>query len=223
MASYAPVHEQIKGVIGRTREQVRQNAIAIAKKENERIMNADPRPTGEIITVDGVVGAPIDSLKFGGTIDFKYSRGNDIAQFALETLRGLSPVGSGDDPHPGQYRDSHVLYLNGQAVADLSSYQSGDDAYIMNLLPYARKIEVGHMAMKVPGSDHVYQQAAQVVNSRKANLGRVRFEFRNGGAAGATLAGQFTMGVQSQSRRGLRKDTQRGASLTYPALVILIG
>ena len=224
MGKYAPVHEQVQIAIGRTREQVRLNTIAYAKAENDRIMNASPRPSGETITVDGIVGASIDSVKIGGEIDFKYWRGDDIAQFALQTLRDLSPVGSDRDPHPGLYRDSHILYLNGNPVADGSDWKPGDDFYIMNLVPYARKIEVGFYVMHVPGTDHVYQQAQQLVNnelrSRGGNFGSVTFEMRSGGDAGATLAGVFSKGVGPSARTGIRKDTAAGASLTYPALVL---
>jgi hypothetical protein len=219
MAKYASVHDQIARAIGNTREVVRQNLIAYATLANNQVMNSDPRPLGETITVDGVVGASLDAVTADSVIDFKYWRYDDVAQFALETLRGLSPVGSGGDPHPGLYRDSHKLYLNGSVVSDLSGWQPGDDAYIANLLPYARKIEVGGMQMQVPGTDHVYQQAEQIVNARMGNVGAVQFGFRDLG--GDTLAGQFSRGVQPLSRRKLQKDTRAGASMTYPVLAIL--
>jgi hypothetical protein len=47
-------------------------------------------------------------------ITFRYLNMDEVAQFALKTLRELSPVGSGEDPHPGLYRDSHILFLNGR-------------------------------------------------------------------------------------------------------------
>src|SRR5665811_990059 len=37
-----------------------------------------------------------------------YSYMDDVAQFALQTLKDRSPVGSGTDKHPGLYRDRHM-------------------------------------------------------------------------------------------------------------------
>lgn len=180
----ASVHEQIQVALQATREKTRQAAIAAARAENDRIMTTDPRPGGVTVTVDGVVGAPIESVKLGGVIDFKYWRGDDVAALALKTLRDLSPVGVTDehDPHPGQYRDAHRIYLNGQVVDSAAAAGPGDDLYIMNTLPYARKIEVGTETMRVPGTDHVYQQAAQVLAGNAD--AKFTFSYRGDGGRG---------------------------------------
>jgi hypothetical protein len=90
-------------------------------------------------------------------ITFRYLNMDEVAQFALKTLRELSPVGSGEDPHPGLYRDSHILFLNGHDVPDAKAWKPGDQLEISNPEPYARKIEVGAMKVNVDG--HVYERA----------------------------------------------------------------
>ena len=47
---------------------------------------------------------------------YSFSNIAELVAFALETLRELSPVGSTGDEHPGLYRDSHTIFLNGHVV-----------------------------------------------------------------------------------------------------------
>jgi hypothetical protein len=53
-------------------------------------------------------------------IVFRYLAMQDVVDFALATLRERSPVGSVGDKHPGLYRDSHTVFLNGHVVADVN-------------------------------------------------------------------------------------------------------
>lgn len=106
---------------------------------------------------------------------YSFSNMVDVVTFALETLRELSPVGSADDQHPGLYRDSHTIFLNGHVVKDVGGFRSGDQINISNPVPYARKIEAGRGKMTVPG--HVYEQAAQLVAARFGNQAQIKFTF----------------------------------------------
>src|SRR5438128_7031021 len=94
-------------------------------------------------------------------IIFRYLAMQDVVNFALETLRQRSPVGSVGDPHPGLYRDNHTVFLNGRVVSDVSSFRRGDQINISNPVPYARKIEIGRMKMKV--APKIYQETALIV------------------------------------------------------------
>jgi len=106
---------------------------------------------------------------------YSFSNMAEVVAFALETLRELSPVGSAGDEHPGLYRDSHTIFLNGHVVKDVDAFRSGDQVNISNPVPYARKIEAGRGKMSVPG--HVYEQAAQLVAARFGNHAQVKFTF----------------------------------------------
>jgi hypothetical protein len=110
-------------------------------------------------------------------IVFRYLAIQDVVDFALQTLRDLSPVGSDGDKHPGLYRDSHMVFLNGHVVegADVGAWRSGDQINVSNPVPYARKIEAGRGKMSVPG--RVYQTGALIVAGRYGNQVAVRFTF----------------------------------------------
>lgn len=108
-------------------------------------------------------------------ITFRFFSMDPIAQFALQTLRDLSPVGSAGDPHPGLYRASHILFLNGHDVPDAKDWKPGDQLEISNPEPYARKIEVGEMKISV--DSHVYERAAQLVRQKYGNIVKVEFKF----------------------------------------------
>jgi hypothetical protein len=89
---------------------------------------------------------------------------NAVVQFALRTLRDNSPVGSGRDPHAGQYRDSHTLFINGDDVKDLSSWQPGDEIEISNPVPYARILEIGDSRHRLP--HHTYELTEQALQRK---------------------------------------------------------
>jgi hypothetical protein len=106
---------------------------------------------------------------------FRYLAMQDIVDFALETLRSHSPVGEGNDPHPGLYRDSHLVFLNGHVVQDVSAFRNGDQINISNPVPYARKLEIGNGKMQAPL--HVYEDGALIVNGRYGNRAAIKFTF----------------------------------------------
>jgi len=106
---------------------------------------------------------------------FRFLPMQDIVAFAIETLRSLSPVGQGSDPHPGLYRDSHLVFLNGHVVQDVGAFKIGDQINISNPVPYARKLEIGNGKMQAPL--HVYEDAALIVAGRYGNRAGIKFVF----------------------------------------------
>ena len=205
MARLQSVSEQFRIAKQGTLEQTRQVVIRTAKTEHAKIMATVPVPGSFTRVVDGKQSAPEEDVKANGVILYEYRRIDVVAQFALDTLREKSPVGSVRDEHPGLYRDSHILFLNGEPVEieALAAWKPGDDVAICNFVPYARKIEAGAMTMTVPGSDHVYEQAEQIVNGRYGNLAKATFAYR--GIAGGGFVG---------GRPGNKSENR------FPALVI---
>lgn len=162
--------------------------VATAKQANEKVLATDPRPASFRRFVDGNEGAPEEAVKAAGVIVYEYQRLDLVAQFALDTLRALSPTGSNGDKHPGLYRDSHTAFVNGDAVRDFSDLPAGAVITITNPQPYARKIEVGgRFKMTVPGTDHVYQQAQRMIAQKYGKVARVAFSYEvlTGGAIDA--------------------------------------
>jgi hypothetical protein len=171
--------------------------VKVAKREHAKVMTTSPRPVSFKRFVDGRAGALEESVKPNGVIFYQYPRLDLVAQYAMEVLFQLSPVLT------GRYRISHTLFLNGTAVKNLKDLKAGDEVTISNPQPYSRKIEVGAMQMRVPGTDHVYEQAKRKVQARYGNIAAVQFTFR-GFVPGAVLPG----------RAGNKAD------LRYPVLIL---
>ena len=163
--------------------------VATAKAQHSAVMKADPRPGSFRRWVDGREGAPEDSVKPTGVILYVYDRLEEVVRFAMDRLFANSPVRS------GAYRSSHTLFLNGAAVRNLRGWKEGDEVAISNTVPYARKIELGVMRMRVPATDHVYERSHREVRRRFGNVASIDFGWRGisgpsivGGAAGRVSA-----------------------------------
>lgn len=143
--------------------------VATARRLHGEVMATDPRPQSFVRFVDGVEGAREEQAKPFGVIEYHYSRLEVVARVGLETLFGLSPVRRGD------YRRNHRLYVNGREVRNLADWRPGDEILLGNPIAYSRVIELGKIKMRVPGTDHVYMQAARELRGRFGNLARIDF------------------------------------------------
>jgi hypothetical protein len=104
-----------------------------------------------------------------------YSYMVEVVAFALQTLRDRSPVGSIGDKHPGLYRDSHLIFIDGHVASDVSSWQPGQQVNISNPVPYSRKIESGRIKLSVP--NHIYEDTALIVAGRFGNQVACKFTY----------------------------------------------
>lgn len=170
-----------------TIEEVRKTLIATAKREHARIMQTEPRPKRFVRSVDGVTGAREEQVKDGGVIRYRYQRLEEVVRAAMELLFELSPVLS------GEYRMAHTLFVDGAAASDLSAWDGTGTIIISNMMPYSRKIEVGKMVMRVPGTDHVYEQAEMLLRRQHGNTANIKFNYRGvvGGRAGNKSANRY--------------------------------
>ncbi len=164
--------------------------------------------------VNGVRGAPETSVKAPGPILYVFSYWQPIIEFTLAFLKKRSPVLS------GRYAASHMVMIGSQVMRPEAPISADEEVTIVSDLPYSRKIEVGHMQMSAPRG--VYADARRAVVARF------------GGAAGFldvrvtqvllpngyVLKGHFRKGFRQYARTKLRKDTEAGARMTYPALVM---
>lgn len=231
MARTVPVAEAFRVAAQKTIEATHKLLVETAKQKHAEIMNRDPRPASFTRYVDGREGAAEESVRAGGVIVYRYPRLEAVAQFAMEALFDLSPVLS------GAYRTSHMLFLNASPVANLQDLRPGDEISIANPLPYARKIEVGAMTMRVPGSDLVYQQARRKVMSRWGNVAKVDFTYRaiigggqiNQAAAASTgqpwwlggaAARPATGATETRIAKAFGATAHNRANLRFPCLII---
>jgi hypothetical protein len=188
-----------------TKEETKKVLVAAAKRLHGEIMVADPKPGGFRRFVDNAEGKREEAVQPYGVIRYEYQRLELVAQVALATLVERSPVLS------GAYRKSHTIFLRGQAVENLKDWRPGDEIVIVNPLPYARKIEVGKMKMRVPGTDRVYQEAEQIVQRRFGNLAKVKFTYQG------VVGFMKRAGVAPQMIGGKAGNKSK---VRYPALVI---
>jgi len=227
MARLQSVGELFKVAMQQTLAETHQLLVDTAKREHARVMDTDPRPTSFRRIVDGQIGATEEVVKPAGIIVYQYPRLDQVVQFAMETLFDRSPVDSGD------YRNAHMIFIENSPARNLAELRSGDEITITNPMPYARKIEAGSMTMRVPGTDHVYQQARQIVAARWGNVAKIKFTYRAligghvvmqekahsfgqawwlGGASARPATGDF--------EKQLAPTLHNRANLRFPALVI---
>ncbi len=184
-------------VMQATREATQRVLIEVAKREHGKIMAATPKPSTFRRFVDGVEGVREEAARPFGVIQYDYIRLDAAVQFAMETLFDLSPVLSGD------YRMAHTLFVDDVAASNLANWRPGSTIVISNFVPYARKIELGKMKMRVSGTDRVYAQAERIVRRRFGNMARIFFTYRG-------IVGGGVVGGKAGNESSIR----------YPALVI---
>lgn len=162
--------------------------------------------------VNGRQGLPEESVIPPGPILYLFSAMEEVAAYALAFCVARSPVRS------GRYKASWFVLANG-APTDPNNIPHGAEVIVTNDRPYARKIDVGHMKMSVPSG--IIESARQAVNRRFGNFVFAQRRMITL-AGGYVLKGRFRRGASGTGRRKLAKDTQAGAQLTYPALVLSV-
>lgn len=152
----------------------------------------------------------LNAIRPSSVITFEFNVFEDVVPFALQALIDRSPEAS------GRYKRSWFVMVDGRRVAP-EDVPPGSSVIIANDQPYSRKIDVGHMKMSVPPG--IVEAARQDVMGRFGNsvtVERVMIPLPDG----YVLKGSFHKGPGPKARRGLQKDTQAGAAMTYPALAI---
>lgn len=150
--------------------------------------------------VNGREGASEDEVKAPGPILYVFSYQSEVATFAVKWAQENSPVRS------GRYRKSWFVLVNGRKTVDPSKIQEGVPFIVTNDQPYARKIHVGHMKMKVPPG--IVERLRQAIRQRFGNTVTAEVKF-------ITLAGGYRL------KRGTGKKGSRGGDqMTYPAVVV---
>lgn len=190
-----------------------QDIIEQVKAQNARVLGRVPPHS---ISVDGREGAPLASVKLGGTVFVEFELALEALDWIGQMLRQHSPVKS------GLYRDSHVLIADGVAVDPGAVPPIADRYTFVNVQPYARKIERGHSPRRPEG---VYQAVAQMAASTKkfGNVARIRFGYETPlfGAIN-TWAGSASGIAMAQQKSGRRKELQGEWLRRQPAIIITL-
>jgi hypothetical protein len=153
-------------------------------------------------------------------IVYRYVDMAAVVSFALETLKANSPVGSGDDKHPGLYRDSHLVFIDGHVVKDVSGWRPGQQINISNPVPYSRKLEggPGRPPISLPG--HVYELSEPIISARYGNSVSIKFVFMPVRFGSVQDYAHSLTGQAAGSRRGGSKKALRDWLVRQPALQI---
>jgi len=165
---------QFDAVIASVHGLTQKDIVATAKRMHLDVMRTPPKPVSFKRHVDGRE-APEEAVKVGGVIVYDYNRLDIVAKLALEVLRDLSPVKS------GEYVAGHRIILD-----------TPEEIRIANTVEYSRVIEVGSrgsVKLKINKGGHVYERAARRLRGHPevANSVKIQFTFTEatgGGAAG---------------------------------------
>lgn len=184
-------------------------------------------------TVDGRRGAAEETARLmGGTIVYQFSSLAQAANWALAECKKRSPVASGN------FRYSWVLLVNGTVWPDLDDIPMDAEVWITNLTPYARKIEVGGMQMRVPPG--IVEAVRQSVQRRFVGISAAKqFQPLGSGTrdhrgnpvpyilkrAGIASGLSYDKKSKGWSRKHAayaspRLDRQAGEQMLYPTLIL---
>lgn len=193
-------------------ENIAKELAAFAKAELARAIHEGEGSDQYERYVNGRLGAPEESVQPPGPIVYDFLWWRPVLEFALQTLIKRSPEKS------GRYKQSwFVMIRDGGRVQNLDAIPINATVIICNDQPYSRKIDVGHMRMPVPPG--VVEDARKAIMGRFGNMvtvKRMMIQLPNG----YVLKGHFRRGYRPHARKRLRSDTEAGAQMTYPALVL---
>lgn len=197
--------------VGISPENIAAELAAFARRELSRSIQEGEGSERYEKYVNGRLGAEEETVQPPGPILYVFHWWREIVEFALQTLAERSPDKS------GRYKQSWFVMTPGGRVKGFDDIPINAQVILCNDQPYSRKIDVGHMRMSVPPG--VVEDARKLVLAKFGNLitaKRTMIPLPNG----YVLRGRFRRGYRPYARRKLRADTQAGAQMTYPALVL---
>lgn len=185
-----------------------------------------------VTRVDGKRNAAEESVNLaGGTITYVFSQLAQAANWALDECRKRSPVRS------GAFRKSWAVLVDGKLWdAAPATIPMGSEVWIVNTMPYARKIEVGGQKIK---TDPQIVEAVRQIVPRRFNGIKAQRAFKplaggrdaRGGPVPYILKGAGIASGLSWTRKSgwarkhtpyvsERADRQAGEQVLYPTLIL---
>jgi hypothetical protein len=184
---------------------IQRELAAYAKRSVTDVVSSGQAPAIYDRYVNGRLGAPEESVTLPGPIVYVFSNWRLAIETALTELERRVPRRS------GRYAASFIATVGGSIVTDFSNIAPESEVVILNAQPYTRKMEVG----------------ANKTGARHFELAKGAFNRRFGGAfAASTMFLNAKSGIHPlipyilKGNNGRRKDSQAGAPITYPALVL---
>lgn len=204
------------------------------KNRDDAIAAGRASPTYETYVDGRKGGREEDVMLQGGVVSYVFSNLATAANWALSECRRRSPVSS------GAYRKSWIILVNGEQYPELDTIPSDQTVMIVNTMPYARKIEVGGMRIRVPPG--IIESVRRPVMSRFPGVTATRaFLPMSGGRdarggpvpyilkqAGIASGISWDKKAKSWGRKhsayvSERADRQAGQQMLYPTLILKEG
>lgn len=187
--------------------------IGYAQQVNASVLGGTPKYK---TYVDRREGAPLESVRPDGEIVAEWDLLTPVLDFIREQLVKHSPVGKAGDGrpgHPGMYRASHILIVDGKAHEDGAPLPAlFEEAVFSNTTPYSRKIEGSEMSGRRPSSsqapDGVYDAVALLAQSRFGNIARIGFGWRSLLTGGIHEWAQTPSAKAHADRHGRKNDVE---------------
>lgn len=206
---------------------------AVARGYRDDLIRRDEAPALYRTFVDGREGAKEETTRPGGATVYRFNLLGMIVRRVLAELQRSAPRDSGD------FMAGFVVAVNGAPwTRDYDEIPPDADVTVVNVVPYARKIESKAMNISVPAQpfERARQRLLRAFPSIYFNKTFVSLPAsfgRNGYTTPYILKGQYAGAKFSAGRRerafkrGLPfhkagKSQQRGQQVTYPALTIAL-
>lgn len=203
-----------------------QAAAAFARAEIHEADDANRRILGRLppktISVDGRRGAALETVKpSGGLIVAEWELFGEVLAWIGQTLRDRSPRVSGD------YGNGHTLFADGVETVIGTDVPEADVYTFINLMPYARKLEVGKtesgrdFLIQVP--NRIYERTYRDAKARFGNQAKITFGYE-------TQTGAYRLKFDQRSRHfrngkavyssRQRPDRVAGSAVSVPAIKV---
>jgi hypothetical protein len=138
-------------------------ATEARRQRDDAISRGDAPPAFDTYT-DGVKGQREEAVKLGGSVVYAFNLLPPAVSYAYSFAIARSPVKS------GRYRQNWIVAVNGQNyTGDLEHIPSDATVLLVNIVPYARKLDVGH-GRKVTIASHLTEDTRQATRRRFPNI-----------------------------------------------------
>lgn len=222
----SPALQSIRRVVSVDwRQQVDADAKALllrtARAGHAKIMQEQTARSGIAPDFTAYANTPantnLESVRLPGPIVFRYRYLREVIATAMKALQDASPVDS------GAYRKAHTLYIDGRPASTTSPIRVGQEVFISNPLPYARRLEIGKtesgrdFLISVP--NRIYERVAKSGLRQFRNTARITFGYVTLPQA-HVIHGGLTPSYAIGNGRRRRRRQRKGTEVQAPAIFI---
>lgn len=170
------IRRRLPVIVQEVNAEAHRRLVERAKAENLKVLARQKQRVGYEPAWEGfgdTPGRPVEAAK--QKVVYKYTYLQEMISVFLQALRDASPSVS------GKYKASHHLYIGGHQVPDDTMLKPGDDIWISNPVPYARRLEIGKRTSGKPFllqvDNRIYERTARKLGSRYSNAAKVEFGY----------------------------------------------